>query len=61
MNKLLCIFKTILIEIKATAKLQASNDKPGLPQFRSNRGSGGLRPPQIISEIFFLYTNKWFN
>ena len=30
MNKRLCVFKTILTEIKATAKLQASNDKPWL-------------------------------
>ena len=30
MNKLLCILKTILTEIKATAMLQGPNDKPGL-------------------------------
>ena len=37
MNKLLYIFKTILIEIKATAKLQASNDKTGLASVNQNQ------------------------
>ena len=31
MNKLLYIFKTSLIEIKATAKMQGSNDNKGKP------------------------------
>ena len=37
MNELLCITKTILIEIKTTAKLEASNHKPGLNSIYQNQ------------------------
>ena len=53
MNKLLCILKTILIEIKATAMLQGPNDKPGLP-FVKKINAGIL--PGCFQVLLFILT-----
>ena len=37
MNKILYIFKTILIEVEAIVKLQASNEEPRLAPVNQNQ------------------------